>query len=40
MKMNKIERYFNQSIINKDKIELLENRLKINLSLYKNLIKS
>jgi len=38
MKKNKIERYFNQSIVSKEKIELMENRLKINLSRYKNII--
>ena len=32
MKMKKIGRYFNQSSITKDKIEMIENRLKINIS--------
>ena len=36
MKLNKIERYFNQSNPNIEKIKLIEKRLEVNLSKYKN----
>lgn len=35
MQFNKVERYFNQSNINKEKIDLIEKKLGLNLSKYK-----
>ena len=37
--MGKVEKYFSQSEITKEKIDLIENRTGLNLSEYRNKLK-
>lgn len=38
-RMDRIKTYFSQNLITKEKIDLIENRTGLNLSIFRNLIK-